>query len=543
MQVTRPGLLGVLATTAAAAALALLPAPSVAARPRAAPLTVTLPGDASAAAVRANPATWLVGARPSPVAARLAARHGARRVVPGTFSVARAAARGLAADLRRHGLLLFAEPDRVQARPLQAPADPLSPFATWRTIVAGDLTPPAVGADSPLIAIVDTPVDTTHPDVAGSNIAISGAMAPYSLHGTATATVAAAPANGQGTVGVWPGARVLNVPLSPKVYCSESARGIRAAVAAGAAVLNMSYGSLALCLSEYVAIQSAVRAGVIPVAAVGNEYEDGNPAEFPASLPHVLSAAATGAADAPASFSNRNGAVDLAAPGQAVLTGIPAAFDTKDGIADGYASVAGTSFASPMIAAAAAWVRQARPELSPDQVGEVIRHGARDVGAAGWDPATGWGVLSLAGSLAAPAPVADSAEPNDDIAFVDGRAFGKAEPAIYTGRTRALLSGRLDQYEDPSDVYRLRIPPRSGVRIVLRPSAGDPDLWVLGARARSITSSLVLGHSDARGTGTEAVTVRNRTRRTATAYVLAGIDSDVTAVSAIYSLSVRARSS
>ncbi len=56
----------------------------------------------------------------------------------------------------------------------------------------------------------------------------------------------------------------------------------------------MSYGSEGLCYPEYVALQFAVARGIIPVAAAGNEFAEGNPLEFPASLPHVLTVAAVG---------------------------------------------------------------------------------------------------------------------------------------------------------------------------------------------------------------------------------------------------------
>ena len=57
----------------------------------------------------------------------------------------------------------------------------------------------------------------------------------------------------------------------------------------------MSYGSPSRCVPEWVQIYFAVAKGIIPVAAAGNEFESGNPLEFPASLPHVVTVAATDA--------------------------------------------------------------------------------------------------------------------------------------------------------------------------------------------------------------------------------------------------------
>ena len=81
-------------------------------------------------------------------------------------------------------------------------------------------------------------------------------------------------------------------------------------------MINMSYGSPSRCAAEWVQIYFAVAKGIIPVAAAGNEFESGNPLEFPASLPHVVTVAATTPHDKSASFSNANDAVDLSAPGR-----------------------------------------------------------------------------------------------------------------------------------------------------------------------------------------------------------------------------------
>ena len=85
----------------------------------------------------------------------------------------------------------------------------------------------------------------------------------------------------------------------------------------------MSYGSPSRCAAEWVQIYFAVAKGIIPVAAAGNEFESGNPLEFPASLPHVVTVAATTPDDQSASFSNANNAIDLSAPGVGILTAVP----------------------------------------------------------------------------------------------------------------------------------------------------------------------------------------------------------------------------
>ena len=102
----------------------------------------------------------------------------------------------------------------------------------------------------------------------------------------------------------------------------------------------MSYSSPSRCAAEWVQIYFAVAKGIIPVAAAGNEFESGNPLEFPASLPHVVTVAATTPDDKSAVFSNANNAIDLSAPGVDIMTAVPPALDS-DGAQDGYRAAVG----------------------------------------------------------------------------------------------------------------------------------------------------------------------------------------------------------
>ena len=501
-------------------AVLALAAPASAAPPRP---RVVLPAQAGTAKLE----SWLVGARPGRAADAIARRHGAEVLESGTYLVPRGRARELAAALRWRGLLLFAERDRpaVTAQAARAVAeDPLDASANWRdAIVDPALVPPAVTADSPLLALIDTQIDESHPEFAGSNVTTDRGAPLANGHGTSTVAVAAAPKNDHGITGVWPGMRALNVALPRTAVCSDSVRGIRRAVRAGAAVINMSYGSFGACYSEYRAVQRAVAAGITPVAAAGNEFDEGNPLEFPASLPHVLTVAAVNADNESAYFSNENAAIDLGAPGVGILTAVPPRYDRRDGAPDGYAALNGTSFAAPMVAAAAAWVRAARPELAADQVAQVVRLSARDLGRRGWDPGTGYGLLDLARALSEEPPEADPAEPNDEVEWVDGRALGSPAPYVFTGEP-ASFRARLDAFEDPIDVYRVRIPARSRLVVFARPLFGDPELAVFRRGARSIRFRRHLVDVSRRpGTRTESVRIRNRSRRAVSALVALGM--------------------
>ncbi|CAA9467146.1 MAG: hypothetical protein AVDCRST_MAG38-983 [uncultured Solirubrobacteraceae bacterium] len=523
------------AVTALAAVLSSS-APAAAAPPQ---LPQLLPGDAVASSVVADRSRWIVAARPGAESRAIARRLGARSIGGSAWVVPATRARGLAKAFERAGVLTYSEPDRLSRRRQAVGADPLSPQARWRDVVADPgLAPPPVTPTSPLLALIDSRLDETHPEIGGSAISTLGSQPLSDSHGTATATVAAAPVNGVGMVGVWPGMRALNLPVPTQIRCSDSSSNINRAVQAGAAVINMSYGSASACFAEYEQLQRATRAGVTLVAAAGNELAAGNPLEFPASLPHVLTVAAVGQDLKATYFSNANAAVDLSAPGEGIVTAVPPGFD-RDRTADGYEALDGTSFSAPMVSAAAAWVRAARPDLTPDQVAQVVRLGARDVGRRGWEPSTGFGVLSVEGALARKAPPEDPGEPNDDIVWVDGRAFGKPAARLWQGRGVARRFGLLDRFEDPVDVFRVRLPARSRTLITVRPRGGDPDLAVVPGTTKRLYRSRLLARSRRSGDRTETVTVPNRSGRARNVYVATYVHSGGPSLDAAYDLIIR----
>jgi hypothetical protein len=438
----------------------------------------------------------------------------------------------MAAALRARHLLVYAQPN-TYVHPAQVADDPLSgPPNAWRRVVADpSLTPPPVTPTSPLIALVDAAADMTHPEWTNDpNFTSLGGQPVTNLHGTATAAVAAAPANGIGILGVWPGARALNVPLSTagasdndSFTCAASGQAIGKAIAAGAAVINMSYGSDTLCAPEKVQIYYAVARGIIPVAAAGNEFEQGNPLEYPANLPHVITVAATDNSDHSAPFSNANDWVDLSAPGVDIETAVPLALD-DDGVKDGYEMLSGTSFSAPMVSAAMAWVREARPDLQPDQVEQAVRLSARDVGRKGWDSLTGFGVLDVANALAVPSarlPAHDPGEPNDNISWVNGQAFGTPAAPVWTGGNPVRFDAQLDKEEDPEDVYRVVVPAHAQARVSVVPRFGDVQLEVFKASAKSVNDTQRrIGYSHRAGaTRTEHATIRNTGRAAHSFYV------------------------
>jgi hypothetical protein len=484
----------------------------------------TLPGHGATAA-QAEPAEWLVGTRLTADARGLAQRYGARLLSPrGTFTIPRGQARAFAAALKRTGAYRFSEPD-VQVRRLQEPPPPYDEFAAtdWRAFLLPGLIAPSP-ATAPLTAVIDSAIDPTHPDLAG--VRVVGDPAVSDAHGTAVASLIAGQANGVGMVGVFPSTPLLSIGSSLAV--SDLIRAISTAVANKAKIINMSWGGPSPTYAMFVELAYAVSQGVLPVAAAGNDRDtalpDGstNPVVFPAAFPHVLSVSAIGPSGKSSGFSTANGAVDIAAPGESVLTAVPVALDTSDGVQDGYARLDGTSFASPIVAGVAAWLMTARPELNGREVGDILRYSAADVGDPGYDSDTGYGQVNLAAALTEPRPASDGIEVNDDIEWTNGKRFDKPDAYLYRGFTRrGSVTGAVDTWKDPADVFRIQMPRHARFKATLRTARGtDPDLAVYTAKATSIYKRRGLVDVSAKGKSkTETLNFTNSGAK-ATAYVV-----------------------
>jgi hypothetical protein len=510
-------LLAVLPSQAAAAALPYRQPPGTTA-------PHVLPA-AGAMAAAVQPATWLVGARPGSQAEAVAARYGAELLTPrGIYVVARGRARAFATALRAAGVYRFAEPNR-RLRPAQAvPGVDEFTATDWRAfLIPPALTPPPL-ANAPLTAVIDGGADPRIPDLAGVRVARNTAVTD--LHGSAVASVIAGRANGVGMVGVYPGAPVLSI--GSDLTTADVIECVAAAVAAHASVINMSYGAPEYSYGEQIELAYAVSQDVVPVAAAGNDRDtqlpDGttNPVMYPAALPHVVSVASMGPSGASSDFSTSNGAVDVAAPGEAVLTAVPVAFD-DDGVPDGYERLDGTSFAAPIVSGTAAWLRAARPDLAGGQVADLMRFTATDIGAQGWDADSGYGLVDIRTALTAPAPALDTLEVNDDIEWVDGRRFTKPDPFLFGARDRKRsVRGTVDYWKDYADVYRIQIPARRMLKLTLRiPRGTNPDLAVYGKRGRTVYKRRGrLAWSHRKAGKTERVTIRNRGRRPKVAYAV-----------------------
>jgi subtilisin family serine protease len=232
------------------------------------------------------------------------------------------------------------------------------------------------GDPNMLVAVVDTDVDATQPDLAGKVVVgknFSGDDTPDPEgHGTAVAgLIAAIPNNGIGIAGLGWNTKVLSVRVLDSQgngLASKIAAGIRyAADYPGVKIINLSLqqdstdaGKVSSELQD--AIAYAQSKGLLVVAAAGNQSE--STPSYPAAFPGVVSVAALdGSDDSLAKFSRYGPWVDIAAPGVGVLT---LATPCADG--NCWVTPDGTSFATPIVAASAALVWAANPQMTAPQV-------------------------------------------------------------------------------------------------------------------------------------------------------------------------------
>lgn len=275
-------------------------------------------------------------------------------------------------------------------------------------------------------------------------------------HGTHVAgTIAQATGNGRGVAGVAPDAtllvyRVLDRYGSGSVYWS--AKAILAATDAGADVINLSLGASRPTDIEADAVAYAARAGVVLVAASGNDGKGS--LDYPAGYPDVLSVGAVGPTGRVTAYSNGGDGLDLVAPG-----GDLALDANRDGYADGilqetddgYVFLEGTSMATPHVAGAAALLIAAG--APQEGVADLLLAHATDLEGAGWDTWSGYGLLDVVAALnavdaagveAPPSSTADTTAPF--ISGVGGSRSGTTLTLTWTTDEPATTEVEFETY-------------------------------------------------------------------------------------------------
>lgn len=324
----------------------------------------------------------------------------------------------LLADLKEDPAVEFAEPN-YQYQLMEIPNDPYFP-QQWSLPIM--MVPQAweatQGRSSIIVAVVDSGVDLNHPEFAGR--LASGFRAEDSIrqegttvaqdnngHGTHVAGIIAAEINnGTGIAGIAGDVKIMPVKVMDATgsgYVSDIADGICWAAEHGADVINLSLGGeSSQTLTE--AIEYAHDLGAIIVASAGNDGDED--VLYPAASPHVIGVGATDSNDEIFVYSNWGDGIDISAPGVNIYSTL-----WENG-ASGYGYKSGTSMAAPHISGVAALVLSLYPELTNDQVEEVIELAADDLGENNWDSYFGYGRINALSPLDGDLPIFDDDEDN-----------------------------------------------------------------------------------------------------------------------------------
>ena len=254
------------------------------------------------------------------------------------------------------------------------------------------------------IAILDSGIDTSHPDLAPNLVAgynfydNNNDVSDVCGHGTAVAgTAAAASNNAMGVAGVAGNAKIMPVRIAYYdatkgcyAYFSTIASGLTYAADHGARIANISFAGVSGSSSVQSAANYMKSKGGLVFIGAGNTNSDPG---YPSSSSMIV-VSATDSNDAKASFSSYGNYVAVSAPGAGIWT-------TSRGAA--YQAWNGTSFSSPVTAGVAALMLAAGPSLSSDKIEQLLYSTSVDLGAAGRDPVFGYGRVNAAAAIQAAA--------------------------------------------------------------------------------------------------------------------------------------------
>ena len=269
------------------------------------------------------------------------------------------------------------------------------------------------GRASVVVAVVDSGIDFTHPDLADNQwlnpkpvnadfhgwdfVADSAEIVDEQGHGTAVAGIIAASGNNEvGVTGVMWQASLMSLRVLDGTGTGDVAAAIEAidyAVGHGAQVINLSWGTPGESLALRDALKRAIQRGAVVVCSAGNTGQDVDstpyyPAAF--NIPDLIAVAASDGFDQLTSWTNwGRKSITIAAPGVNILT-------TEKG--GGYWNVTGTSAAAPLVSGVTGLLKSAQPGLNAHAIAQALVKGARQVVSLSGKVQSG-GVLSARGAF------------------------------------------------------------------------------------------------------------------------------------------------
>lgn len=248
------------------------------------------------------------------------------------------------------------------------------------------------------IAIIDTGVNSSHPDLVG---AIAGGISEVSYtssyqddngHGTHCAGIVGARQNGTGIVGIAPQSAIYAVKAldnSGSGNTSDIIAGIDWAIGQKMDIISMSLGSQTSSTALQSACNSANSNGILVVAAAGNNgtakvSKNADTINYPARYDSVIAVGATDSLNNRAYFSSTGKELDVVAPGYKIVS---------DNYTGGTTVMSGTSMATPYVAGDIALLKQAHPGYTSTQIRDLLLNSCKDLGATGVDNLYGHGLI------------------------------------------------------------------------------------------------------------------------------------------------------
>jgi len=313
------------------------------------------------------------------------------------------------ADVNVERLANYVEPNmKVQAQ--LVPNDPYWDLQWGPQRIEADYAwNTTVGDSSVLVAVVDTGIDYTHPDLVANYAPLGYDWVntdPDPLddfgHGTHCAGIIAAVLNNSVGIAGLAQVRVMAEKVLDSLgggYDDWVANGIVHAADQGAKIISMSLGGYGESNLIHDAVQYAYGKGVLLVAAAGNDNT--NMKSYPAAYDEVIAVAATDQYDSKAGFSNWGDWIELAAPGVNIYSTMPTYHVTLNdyGYAMNYDYLSGTSMACPHVSGAAALLWSQYPNKTRDWLRLWLRYTAEDLGEPGFDEYYGHGRINVRKAL------------------------------------------------------------------------------------------------------------------------------------------------
>ncbi len=369
------------------------------------------------------------------------------------------------------------------------------------------------------VCVIDTGINRGHSDLPDTNNGLTGESNNAQVgdwfndghgHGTHVAGTISAQDNNFGVVGVFPGVNLHVVKIfndsGSWSYASDLIYAVEQCQNAGANVVNMSLGGSYSSVAERDAMQAFEDNGMLLVAAAGNAGN--NTKAYPASYDAVMSVAAVQSNGSRASYSQYNDQVEIAAPGSSVLSTYPV---------DRYATMSGTSMATPHVSGAAALLWSFYPQCTNAEIRRALTATAEDKGTVGRDNEYGFGIVKtkqahdyLANSGCAADAPSEPVEPGTGVTetyeniSLDSRGWVRMSFEVPAGTSRITFRtdggvGDLGMYvrfdRAPTlSVYECRSVNDGNTEecVIENPTPGD---WWLGLRGKEAFSGVTLTYS------------------------------------------------